>query len=180
VFLCLDHIDGGGANKTSFTDDQVLMIIDNGIQLDAGDLSNTATDSGFDTSLTGNVVANHRKVVFLGTTAPFGGSGDLLGCDASMTGGVTHGHTVAVVALGNATDVAGSYGTPWRGVDRNGNAWKLDGVAPKARLVAYDAQITPLTGRCDDPTQIDAIAIEATIVGGHLAWGELDSWSDHD
>ena len=158
-------VDGGGANKASFTDDQVLMIIDNGIQMDAGDLSNTAIDSGFDTSLTGNVVANHRKVVFLGTTTPFGGSGDLLGCDASTSGGVTHGHTVAVVALGNATDVAGSYGTPWRGVDRNGNAWKLDGVAPKARLIAYDAQITPLTGRCDDPTQIDPVNPTALDVG---------------
>ena len=34
-------IDGGGENKASQADDQLLMIIDNGIQLDAGDLSNT-------------------------------------------------------------------------------------------------------------------------------------------
>ena len=68
---------------------------------------------------------------------------------------MTHGHSVAAVALGNATNVPGSYGTAWRGVDGSGNFWGLDGVAPKARLIAYDGQITPLSGRCDDVTQID-------------------------
>ena len=124
-----------------------------------------ATDSGFDTGQPGNVVAGHRKVAFYGTTAPFGGSGDLLGCDASTTSGVTHGHTVAAVALGNATKVAVSYGTAWRGVDGSGNFWGLDGVAPKARLIAYDGQITPLSGRCDDVTQIDPVNPTALNVG---------------
>jgi hypothetical protein len=145
-------IDGGGLNKSSQADDQILAILDNGIQIDAGDLSNTSTDPGLD--LSGNPIAGHRKVAFYGTTTPFGGSGDLLGCDATTTGGVTHGHTVAAVALGNATKVPISYGTPYKGIDTSGNFWGLDGLAPLARLVAYDGQITPLTGRCDDVTQI--------------------------
>ena len=144
-------VDGGGLDKVSQSDDQILAILDNGIQLDAGDLSNTSTDPGLD--INGLPIAGHRKVAFYGTTAPFGG-GDLLGCDESTTGGVTHGHTVAAVALGNATKVPLSYGTPYKGVDTSGNFWGLDGLAPKARLVAYDGQVTPLTGRCDDVTQI--------------------------
>jgi hypothetical protein len=158
-------IDGGGENKASQADDQLLMIIDNGIQLDAGDLSNTSTDSGFDGSLPAHVVAGHRKVAFYGTTAPFGGTGDLLGCDSGTTGARTHGHTVAVVALGNATKVPISYGAAWHGVDGSGNFWGLDGLAPKARLIAYDGQITPLFGRCDDPTQIDPVSPTALDVG---------------
>ncbi len=145
-------VDGGGLNKASQTDDQILAILDNGIQLDAGDLSNTSTDPGLTAG--GLPIAGHRKVAFYGTTAPFGGGGDLLGCDSSTTGGVTHGHTVAAVALGNATRVPVSYGTPYNGVDTSGNFWGLDGLAPLARLVAYDGQVTPLTGRCDDVTQI--------------------------
>jgi hypothetical protein len=145
-------VDGGGLNKVSQSDDQILAILDNGIQLDAGDLSQTNSDPGLDGS--GLPIAGHRKVAFMGTTTPFGGSGDLLGCDGNTTSGVTHGHTVAAVALGNATRVAAGYGTGFNAVDGSGNFWGLDGVAPKARLVSYDGQITPLTGRCDDVTQI--------------------------
>jgi hypothetical protein len=97
-------VDGGGLNKVSQSDDQILAILDNGIQLDAGDLSQTNSDPGLDGS--GLPIAGHRKVAFMGTTTPFGGSGDLLGCDGNTTSGVTHGHTVAAVALGNATRVA--------------------------------------------------------------------------
>ncbi len=145
-------IDGGGLDKVDQTDDQLLMILDNGIQLDAGDLSNTSSDAGLD--INGLPIAGHRKVAFYGTTNPFGGHGDLLGCDGNTTSGVTHGHTVAVVALGNATRVPAGYGPGWHAVDPAGNFWALDGLAPKARLIAYDGQVTPLTGRCDDVTQI--------------------------
>jgi hypothetical protein len=151
-------VDGGGLDKVSQTDDQILMIIDNGIEIDAGDLSHTKTSSGFDASLSAHVIANHRKIAFYGTSVPFGGTGDLLGCDSPTTSGVTHGHTVAVVALGNATRVdLATYdptGDAWHATDASGLSWGLDGVAPKARLVAYDAQVTPFFGRCDDITQI--------------------------
>ena len=187
-------VDGGGLNKASQSDDQLLAILDNGIQFDAGDLSNTSTDPGLDVN--GLPIAGHRKVAFYGTTAPFGGSGDLLGCDGNTTSGVTHGHTVAVVALGNATRVPGSYGTPYHGTDASGNFWGLDGLAPKARLIAYDGQVTPLTGRCDDVTQIpvplvgitpldpgdlslllpDAYAKGARIV--NFSWGSVDNLYD--
>ena len=153
-------VDGGGLDKVSQLDDQILAILDNGIQLDAGDLSQTSTDPGLD--INGLPIAGHRKVAFYGTTAPFGGSGDLLGCDGNTTSGVTHGHTVAAVALGNATKVPVSYGTGFHGTDRAGNFWGLDGVAPKARLVAYDGQVTPLTGRCDDVTQIPTPVVGVT------------------
>ena len=110
-------IDGGGADKASFADDQILMILDNGIQLDAGDLSNTRTDGA---STHAGRSRTHRKVAFYGTTNPFGGSGDLLGCDNATTSGVTHGHTVAAVALGNATRVPASYGHGWQATDAPG------------------------------------------------------------
>jgi hypothetical protein len=158
-------VDGGGLKKTLASDgatyqddDQILMIIDNGIEVDAGDLSDTKTSSGFDASLTNHVIAGHRKIAFYGTTNAFGGTGDLLGCDGPTTSGVTHGHTVAVVALGNASRVdLPTYdptGDAWHATDAAGISWGLDGVAPKARLIAYDAQVTPFTGRCDDITQI--------------------------
>jgi hypothetical protein len=144
-------IDGGGLNKASQADDQLMMMLDTGIQLDAADLSNTRTSAGLDVN--GNPIAGHRKVAFYGTTNAFGGQGDLLGCDGSTTSGVTHGHTTAVIALGNASNVPAGYGAGYTAIDGGGNSWKLDGLAPKARLIAYDAQVTPLTGRCDDPTQ---------------------------
>ncbi len=164
-------IDGGGLNKGSQSDDQILMVLDNGFQLDAADLSNTRTDAGLDVN--GLPIAGHRKVAFLGTTAPFGGSGDLLGCDGATTSGVTHGHAVAVVALGQATNVPVSYGAGWSAVDGGGNSWSLDGVAPYARLVAYDAQITPLTGSCSDPTQgnLDVGDLYTSPSSGSLADG---------
>ncbi len=175
-------VDGGGSDKALQSDDQILMIIDTGIQIDAGDLSHTRTDAGLDVNL--NPIAGHRKVAFYGTTTPFAGkvctgdktiaclvdqncidaattgpciinvTGDLLGCDSPTTSGTTHGHTVAAIALGNATKVPVAYGVGWTATDTGGNPWGLDGVAPKARLVAYDAMVTPLTGRCDDPKQI--------------------------
>jgi len=136
-------IDGRCANAAC-SSPQVLMILDTGIQLDAGELSDTRTTVG-------TVGAAHRKVLFYGTTVPFGGSGDLLGCDAGPAGGFTHGHTVASVAIGNATKVPAGYGTGFQAPDINGNPWDLDGLAPRAKLVAYDAGLTPLTGACDDP-----------------------------
>jgi hypothetical protein len=124
---------------------QVLMVLDSGIQLDAGDLSNTRTDGG-SPSLT------HRKVRVHQTTNGFGGTGDLNGCDAPAQGGFTHGHVVSAGALGNATAVnTATYGAGWIALDLQGNPWKLDGVAPKAVVVAYDGQITPPNGSCSDP-----------------------------
>ena len=136
-------IDGRCGNLAC-TSPQVLMVLDTGIQLDAGDLADTRTTVG-------TVGVGHRKVLFYGTTAPFGGSGDLLGCDAGPQGGSTHGHTVAATALGNATKVPAGYGTGFQAPDTNDNPWDLDGLAPRAKLVAYDGGLTPLTGACDDP-----------------------------
>jgi len=136
-------IDGRCGNLAC-TSPQVMMLVDTGIQLDAGELSDTRTTVG-------TVGLTHRKVLFYGSTVPFGGTGDLLGCDAGPQGGFTHGHTVAAVALGNATKVPAGYGTGFQAPDINDNPWDLDGLAPRAKLVAYDAGLTPLTGACDDP-----------------------------
>jgi hypothetical protein len=122
---------------------QILMVLDSGLQLDAGDLSDTRTSAG-------TAGPGHRKVL-LYTTA-VGGTGDALGCDSSPQGGFTHGHVVAATALGNATDVTPGYGTGWWATDTLGGTWKLDGVAPRARLLLYDAQVTPSTLACADPS----------------------------
>ena len=133
---------------------QVLMIIDSGISLDAGDLSHTRIDSGYDTNETENVISGHRKVLAYQSTSQFGGggSGDESGCDAPASGGFTHGHVVAAAAMGNGTAVdTGTYGLGWNVFDQQGNPWNVDGVADQGLLVAYDAQITPGVGNCSDP-----------------------------
>jgi len=123
---------------------QILMTIDSGIQLDAGDLSNTRISSGV-------AGAAHRKVKKYTTAAVFGGAGDLLGCDDLASGGFTHGHVVASTALGNATRVPIDYGAGWVKLDANNVSWPVDGVAPRAILAAYDAGSTPLQGSCTNP-----------------------------
>jgi hypothetical protein len=138
--------DGGGIVGASA---QILMVLDTGIQLDAGDLSDTRVNAG-------TAGAGHRKVR-LYTTA-VGGSGDFLGCDAGPQGGFTHGQTVSATALGNATAVPGSYGAGWLVTDTRDNQWKVDGVAPRALLLAYDAHVTPGTLSCGDPT-ISGLAV---------------------
>jgi len=137
-------VDGGGAGIAAGP--QVIMVLDSGIQLDAGDLSDTRTAAGTPSP-------THRKVRLYQATDPFGGSGDDQGCDAGPSGGFTHGHMVSAVAMGNATDVAPSYSVlgGWLATDPDGNTWKLDGVAKGAVLVAYDAQPTPAATSCQDP-----------------------------
>ena len=78
---------------------QILMLLDTGIQLDAADLADSHVAPG-------TPGPGHRKVRFYGTTEPFGGGGDALGCDAPLNGGITHGHVVAAAALGNADHAA--------------------------------------------------------------------------
>jgi hypothetical protein len=138
-------VDGGGGGVHQA---QVLMVLDSGIQLDAGDLSDTRASAG-------SAGSAHRKVRVHQSASQWsatGGQGDLLGCDAPAQGGFTHGHVVAATALGNATEnLPGGYGTQWNATDQFGNLWKLDGVAPHALLIAYDAQITPPNASCADP-----------------------------
>jgi hypothetical protein len=148
------------ADKALLTDDQILMIIDNGIQFDAGDLLEHQDRRRFDGQdyitdpTSGAAIANHRKVAFYGTTAQFSGTGDLLGCDGSTTSGVTHGHTVAAIALGNASRVPLSYGATVRRHRRRPQLLGSRRTGSEGELIAYDGQVTPLTGRCDDVTQI--------------------------
>jgi hypothetical protein len=162
-------VDGGGSDKASFADDQLLLVLDDGIQLDAGDLSNTRTDGASTTP----VGSTHRKVQFYGSTNVFGGDGDLLGCDNASTSGFTHGHMVAAIALGNATHVPASYGQGWQANDAQGNPWDLDGIAPKARLIAYDGGVTPASGNCIDPAlgSLDPGTIYSGPSGGVLGDG---------
>ncbi|MBZ5640671.1 MAG: S8 family serine peptidase, partial [Acidobacteriia bacterium] len=149
-------INGGGNGLATA---QVMMELDNGIQLDAGDLSDTFTSSG-------TPGLAHRKVSGYVATTAFGGSGDLLGCDAPPQGGTTHGQMVAATALGNGTATASGYGGTWYAPDPNtGRRWKLDGVAPKARLIAYDGQVTSSFTACG--------AVNATTTVGDLTPGNL-------
>jgi hypothetical protein len=141
-------VDGSG-NGVTGTSPQVLMVLGTGIQLDAGDLSDSRTDGGAPSG-------THRKVRVYQSTSAFGGTGDTLGCDAPQQGGVTHGHVVSATALGNATrivDNAPSYGDSWYAFDQQGNRWNIDGVAPGAVLVAYDGQHSPINVSCVDPLQ---------------------------
>jgi hypothetical protein len=150
-------IDGGGggidgsAGGGFAAQPQVLMILDTGIQLDAADLAHSRLEAG-------TAGPGHRKVRLYQTTEDFGGDGDLRGCDAPASDGFTHGHTVAAVALGRATRVdTAEFGEPFFALDAFGNAWGLDGLAPGAVLVSYDAQRTPAATSCADP-MLDTLA----------------------
>src|SRR6185369_8877284 len=68
-------IDGSG-HAIAGTSAQLLMMLDDGVQLDTPELSDTPSSAGAAGPL-------HRKVRFYGAVA----GGDLLGCDAS--GGLT-------------------------------------------------------------------------------------------
>ncbi|MCP3981019.1 MAG: S8 family serine peptidase [bacterium] len=151
-------VDGGGGGLAA---PQVMMFLDTGIQLDAADLADTRTSAG----VPGNDPSNadpsgdHRKIVRYQSTDTFGGDGDLLGCDAALNGGFSHGHAVVATALGNASaGLPAGYGPPAYAVDDHGRRWKLDGVAPGARASVFDGQVTPALGSCGDPLRdtIDA------------------------
>lgn len=126
-------IDGSGNGRPG-TVPQRLVLIGSGIQLDAGDLAHSRDTPG---------VAGpaHRKVHAYETTNAFGGAGDLEGCDGET--GFTFGHLAAATALGNASNVPAGYGAGWEPFLSR----RLDGVAPGARLVAFDAD----AGGCADP-----------------------------
>ncbi len=133
-------IDGGGSGEA---DPQRIQIIDTGASVDAADLSETD-------SMAGTPSPTHRKVFLYKTTNSFGGTGDLYSCDASTSGGYTHGHVVSSTALGNASDVPPSYGTPYYFYGPLGNEWKIYGVAKGALLLMYDCYDTPYPGPCDE------------------------------
>ncbi|MCP3981475.1 MAG: S8 family serine peptidase [bacterium] len=144
-------IDGGGQGQGNDpqSDAQRIMVLDTGIQLDAADLADTRTSTGVPGHDPANAANSdvHRKVLVNESTDQFGGAGDLLGCESGLT---THGHVVAATALGWATDeLPGTWGGDgFTSPDFAGKHWKLDGVAPKALLVNYDAQVTG--GRCQN------------------------------
>ncbi len=150
-------IDGSGGGVGAATA-QVIMVLDSGFSVDAGDLSHTKTISGW-TGTGTNVIAGHRKVIRYESTTQFGlgGKGDLESCDAPENASYTHGHIAAAIAVGNATNIDAAYDpgeTGFQGEDPLGGQWNMDGVAPGAKLVAYDAAITPPSIGCDDPQQL--------------------------
>ncbi len=144
---------------------QVLMILDSGIQIDNGDLSDTRATAGA-------ASATHRKVRVYQTTDQFGGAGDGRGCDDQTNGAFTHGHVVAATALGNATAVPLRYGAGFQKLDITNVPRPVDGVATRAVLVAYDAHVTPISGACTSPLN-DSLE-EGTTYAGEGAAGSLE------
>jgi hypothetical protein len=132
-------VDGGG---NGLTDPQKIQVIDSGISIDAGDLSETHSTPGIPGP-------SHRKVYKYISTDSWGGSGDGQSCDDITSGSYTHGHVVASAALGNATDVPPLYGDPYHFYGKDDNPWKIDGVAKGALLLMYDCHETPVVGFCE-------------------------------
>ena len=137
---------------------QVLMVLDSGVSIDAGDMSDTSGVAGTPGPL-------HRKVLVNAATTSFGGFGDTQSCDDPLLGGSTHGQIVSATALGWATDVDPAYGTGWFATDIANNQFALDGVAPEAKLVFYDGNQTPATGNCGD-AENDGISPGDLYAGG--------------
>jgi hypothetical protein len=148
-------VDGGGdSTLTSPVSEQILMVLDTGMQFDSGEFSD-------DRDSAGTPGVSHRKVLFYGTTIPFGGQGDMRGCDAFSSGSFTHGQVVSATAIGRASDVDPSVYCPLAGPGQpcgyfafdtfDAKPWKLDGVAPGGLLVFYDAQVNNGVNLCTDP-----------------------------
>ncbi len=85
-------------------DGQIIQVTDSGLSVDAGDMTDQRTNSGW-TGAGNNVLADHRKIVaYKGNNdACCGNTGDLLGCDTPARGAFTHGQVVSSVAAGGAT-----------------------------------------------------------------------------
>jgi hypothetical protein len=168
---------GGGVTGVSY---QIVAVIDSGIKLDAGDLSDTRTTSGTPGTDAGNAdpSGEHRKVLLYETTDAFGGKGDLKGCDTVESGQFTHGHFVATTVMGNASvNLPGTYGAPYIAKDKSSpldtKQWNYIGVAPGAKLVFYDAQRVPGNGTCDDPLLGSIDAPPGMLYGGTAGTGTL-------
>jgi hypothetical protein len=136
---------------------QVIGITDTGLSLDAAVLSDgTAGVPG--SGVAGPAGLGHRKVVAYVRAQDLpgnsGGNGDLLTCDG--TAGGTHGHLVASIAAGNASEILADLRTlPGFEPDRAGTATPhaVDGVAPGARIYFVDDQVNAL---CTHPEQTEA------------------------
>ncbi len=133
---------------------QVVGVSDTGLSLDAAVLSDgTAGVPGSGTASPAGL--GHRKVVAYVTAASVaGGGGDLLSCDG--TSGVTHGHVVASLIAGNASDIlvdlrALSGFEP--GLAGTATPQGIDGVAPAARVYFVDTQVA---AQCSSAEQIEA------------------------
>jgi len=154
-------VDGGGdTNLTTAVSEQILMVLDTGMQFDSGELADDRDNAG-------TPGVSHRKVLLYGTTGSdasspdFGGQGDLRGCDAFSSGSFTHGQVVSAVAIGRASDVDPSVYCPLAGPGDpcgyfafdtfDAKPWKLDGVAPGGLLVFYDGQVNNGVNLCTDP-----------------------------
>jgi hypothetical protein len=129
---------------------QVVGVTDTGLSLDAAVLSEYGI--GFSATAAG---PGHRKVVaYVTADSVAGGTGDLLTCDG--TSGATHGHLVASLVAGNASEVVDDvrvlpgFNSPG---GRPVTVHALDGVAPQARVYFIDDQVQ---SECVAPDQIEA------------------------
>lgn len=129
---------------------QVVGITDTGLSLDAAVLG-----SGVIGDPAGGAGLGHRKVVAYVTAASVaGGGGDLLTCDGST--GATHGHLVASLIAGNASDVVpdvrflSGFETNIAGTQ---TLHGIDGQAPGARVYFVD---DATVAQCANPFQIEA------------------------
>lgn len=162
-------------NGNGFLDNaaQIIAVTDTGAAIDGGDMADTAGSSGWLGGSNCNAgqggalagpnagvfpAAMHRKLVWYksGITAPWQ-AGDLCSCDPEFT----HGTATVNQALGNASSgpfaddgvdwtgdgLADDYGTPFFFTVAPAD-YRVDGVAPGARLVFQDV------GICPDPTTI--------------------------
>jgi hypothetical protein len=129
---------------------QTIGITDTGLSLDAAVLGSGAIGDP-----AGGASLAHRKVVAYVTAASVaGGGGDLLTCDG--TTGATHGHLVASLIAGNASDVVPDVRF-LSGFETNiaGTATLhgIDGQAPAARVYFVD---DATVAQCANPFQIEA------------------------
>ncbi|HXH28471.1 MAG TPA: thrombospondin type 3 repeat-containing protein [Candidatus Polarisedimenticolia bacterium] len=139
-------IDGGGIdtngdgkrlnNNTDTVPPQIVAVTDNGISYDAVHFSQTATQP---VTLTAQIGPSHRKVHSIQNA----GDASLSTCDATLSGGHTHGNVVAGIIAGNPGELGFTYTKavdpreepPVKGIS-------LDALARGSRIIMQDAGVS--------------------------------------
>ena len=136
-------VDGGGIdtnadgrrinNGTDAVPPQIVAVVDNGISLDTPNFAQTATQV---TTIPAPIGPAHRKVQAVQVVAP---AGDGATCDSPLSGGATHGNTVAAAIAAYPSELGFFATRSGIGGSSQPRSENLDGIARGARILVEDA-----------------------------------------
>ncbi|MFQ5876510.1 MAG: S8 family serine peptidase [Acidobacteriota bacterium] len=110
---------------------QIVAVTDNGVSYDSVGFSQTGTQA---ITLTRPIGPRHRKVHSIQAVEDTGTT-----CDATLSGGGTHGNVVAGVIAGDGSSVGAAVDIHIYNIRARVNKLSMDGVARGARILMQDA-----------------------------------------